>query len=91
MRNQEEKKKKKEKIRYIDDGSTISDMSALDPYAKKKESNPYANYERPLPRWRQIINTYFDTVKIMLLPMLAFMMIIGVSFFLIWLIFSFLA
>ena len=91
MRNQEEKKKKKEKIRYIDDGSTISDMSALDPYAKKKEANPYANYERPLPRWRQIINTYFDTVKIMLSPMLAFMMIIGVSFFLIWLIFSFLA
>ncbi len=91
MRNQEEKKKKKEKIRYIDDGSTISDMSGLDPYGKQKEQSPYANYERPLPRWRQIVNTYFDTVKMMLLPMLAFMLIIALAFFLIWLIFGFLA
>jgi len=60
-----DKKKKKEKIRYIDDGRTISDMSGVHDrmaWAKKGTVSP------PREIWR----TYWNAVKLMFLPMLVF-------------------
>ncbi len=81
-----EKKQKKEKPVYVDDGRSFADMSM---FRKEKEETPTTyQTERPLPRWRQIINTYFESVRMMFLPMLAFMGGIALLFFILWLIFS---
>ncbi len=86
MSNKNEKKQKKEKTVYIDDGRSFADMSAF----RKEASEPKESFgsERPLPRWRQIINTYFESVRMMFLPMLAFMGGIALLFFILWLLFS---
>ena len=86
MRNEKEKKekkKKKEKIVYIDDGSTVCDMSGL-----RQTKRPYTpdihgyntprKRQKPPSRARAIVNTYLDSVKMMILPMLVF---IGLSQF----------
>ncbi len=88
MRKREEKKKKKEKIIYVDDGSTIVDMSALG--GASEGEKPYRDdTQKPLPRWRQILRTYFESMRLMILPMLVFMGLIAVAFFILWLIFQF--
>ncbi len=70
-------KKKKEKIKYIDDGRTIADMSGL--YGKG----------RPAPRkkgsFKEQRKTFFEAMKLMFVPMLITMGIITVAFFLTWL------
>lgn len=95
MRNGKEKKdkKKKDKIIYIDDGSTVFDMSGLRqtkkpfmPDVHGYNSAPKKRQKSP-SRWRAIVRTYFDSVKMMLLPMLVFIGIITVAFFLLWLAF----
>ncbi|MBR3895224.1 MAG: hypothetical protein IKJ35_08800 [Clostridia bacterium] len=84
--------KKKEKIIYIDDGSTVVDMSGLR-QTKKPLTPDVHGYGTPNKRqkqpsrWRSIVGTYFDSMKMMLLPMLAFIGIIAVAFFFLWLIF----
>ncbi len=89
--SKKEKKQKKEKIIYIDDGSTVSDMSAFGS-KKPKDSVPYTDkQDRPLPRWRQILHTYFDSMGMMFLPMLVFMGVIAVIFLILWLFFRFVA
>ena len=70
------KKKKKEKVTYIDDGRTIADMSAFSP--KRKNSA-----EPQLPstfkdRWK----TYWSVVRSMLVPMFITLGILTVLFFL---------
>lgn len=79
------KKQKKEKIVYVDDGSTVVDMSALDSSRGKVAREPVEHSSRP--RWRQIIDTYIESVKMMLLPMLVFMGAITVVFLIVWLLF----
>lgn len=62
-KKKKEKKQKKEKIRYIDDGRTIADMSGVHDrmsWAKKGTSS------RPGDIWR----TYWNAVRMMFLPML---------------------
>ena len=57
--------KKKEKVRYVDDGRTLADMSGL--------SGPRLtrNAGRPAPRAKDVWSTYWNAVKMMFLPMMA--------------------
>ena len=76
-------KKKREKITYIDDGRTIADMS----FTKKgKASSSVKDADKkPVSTWREKWRTYFDSVKIMILPMLITLLLIGAAFGLLWL------
>ena len=76
--------KKKEKIRYIDDGRTIADMSGT------SRANPLlGNSSISSPRGkrrastREVWQTYWVAVKTMFFPMLVVMMIITVAFLLV--------
>lgn len=79
----ENKKPKKEKIIYIDDGSTVVDMSALDESRRiRRKKDPD---ERQRPKVFEHFKTYFQSVKMMILPMLVFIGLISVVFLLLWL------
>ena len=58
-------RKKKEKVTYIDDGRTVADMSGLHT-GPRLSGNPY----RPPLRFRDVWNTYWNAVKMMITPML---------------------
>ena len=89
------KKKKKEK--YYDDGRTIADMSPL--YGKKSESsdgeepeyhgNPglFGSY-RPGHTPKDWVKTYWQTVKLMVVPMLVTMGVISIAFLVLWILLS---
>ena len=87
------KKKKKEKIVYIDDGSTISDMSGV---GRGKGSGgtdrPTGGSDPKLLRPRATLkeqrDTYFAAVKMMILPMFAVIGIITIAFLILWLAFG---
>ena len=59
------KKQKKEKVRYIDDGRTIADMSGVSS-GPRLSSNPY----RPPLKAREVWKTYWGAVKMMFGPMM---------------------
>lgn len=69
-------KKKKEKIIYYDDNSTLADMSRVN---RKGEQQPPRE-----PRVRSTFSekwrTYWSAVKMMVLPMCVVLLIIGVLF-----------
>lgn len=68
------KKKKKERITYIDDGRTIADMSGVSgPRLSRRESMPRSSAR---DRWR----TYKEAVRMMFLPMLVTLAIICIAF-----------
>ena len=74
------KKKKKEKVRYYDDGRTIADMSPLGGSSR-------------LPRLqrstlKEQAKTYLNACKMMLLPMFIVMGAICIIFGILWLLFS---
>ena len=80
-----QKKQKKPKIRYVDDGSTVVDMQPLvdanrRPGQKPRESGAKGTL-------REQIRTYFAAVKLMLVPMLVTLGIIFASFLFTWIIF----
>ena len=89
-------KKKKKKVVYYDDGRTIADMSGL--YGKDDGDSSDSNYrgsyssrpsqglsfQRPGSGIKDQIRTYFNTVKLMLLPMLVTLGIISVTFLILW-------
>lgn len=56
-------KKKKEKIKYVDDGRTIADMSGVFDGMKWTKRGTTSNF-------REIWNTYWSAVKMMFKPML---------------------
>ena len=60
-------KQKKHKVEYVDDGSTVADMSAATP-PKKKSS------------FKEKAHTYFSTVKKMVLPMLVTLLAFTIVF-----------
>jgi len=64
-------KKNKKKVTYIDDGRTIADMSTLGGKPKKK-----AERSTLKDQW----NTYWQTVKMMFVPMLIVLGILAVAF-----------
>ena len=59
-------KKKKEKIRYVDDGRTLADMSGVSA-GPRLGRDPY----RQSPKFKDAWTTYWTAVKMMFLPMLA--------------------
>lgn len=83
-------KKKKEKITYIDDGSTVADMSALG--GKKRSSDGKNGRNGGAPRllpghhstFREQAQTYFDAVRMMFLPMLVVIGILTLVFLILW-------
>ena len=72
-----DKKKKKNKVRYIDDGSTVYDMSGLDGSRKGGGGRKGTAKEQ--------FGTYMKAVKQMIIPMLVTMAIICVVFGLLYL------
>ena len=72
-----DKKQKKEKVRYIDDGRTIADMSALSGVDKR--------YTGPKGTFKDQMRTYWNTVKLMFVPMMVTIGIISLAFFIMWL------
>ncbi len=95
QRRQNKPKKKKEKVVYIDDGSTVADMSGVSGRSRSA-SGPRAHAGRrgkpaPTSRAGQIRQTYFDTMRAMVGPMLITIGGIAVVFFLIWMILGFFA
>ena len=59
------KKKKKEKIVYVDDGRTVADMSGVSSGPRLSR-----NSGRIPPRPKEVLKTYFGAVKMMFTPML---------------------
>lgn len=78
-----QKKSKKKKVIYIDDGSTIADMSGVSRGGKssqKKEKNSSA-YRAP---FKQQLKTFTDAQKAMLLPMLAVLGLLALAFLIVY-------
>ena len=65
-------KKKKEKVRYIDDGRTIADMSGISGVDKR--------YVGPNGTLKEQARTYWNTVKMMFIPMMVTIGIICVVY-----------
>lgn len=74
-----EKKKKKDKVTYIDDGRTIADMSGFGFGGYANNNNRSRSSARD--KWR----TYWEAVKMMFVPMLVALGIISVAFLLLYL------
>ena len=71
------KKKKKPKVKYIDDGRTIADMSGI--------RGVYKRYTGPKGGFKEQATTYWNTVKLMFKPMMVTIGIISLAFFIMWL------
>ena len=76
------KKKKKEKVIYYDDGSTISDMSRVNRTGEPRSPKPQENRAdgmrnvRSTSKWK----TYWQSVRMMLVPMLVVLGVLCVVF-----------
>ena len=75
------KKQEKPKIKYIDDGRTLADMSALRGVDKR--------YTGPKGGFREQARTYWNTVKLMFVPMLIVMCALGIIYMLLYAAFLF--
>ncbi len=97
----QQSKKKKEKIVYIDDGSTVADMSGV---GRRPRPTPQVNRGVPpspgrgrkgrrahATRAGSIWQTYTDTVRAMIGPMLITLGGISAVFLLAWIILGFFA
>ena len=86
-------KKKKEKIVYVDDGSTVADMSGLARRPSRPLPPMHGGRQRPAPTTRagRAWQTYKDAVRAMIGPMLVTIGGISVVFFLMWVILGFFA
>ena len=73
-------KKPKKKVTYIDDGRTIADMSGVDRIGKRPNTKSPERLDRPNSSFKSQWNTYWSTVKMMVLPMLVVIGIICVAF-----------
>ncbi len=82
--NKNEKKEKKEKVKYIDDGRTIADMSSVGGGKKRRNNTPL----RPRASAKEQWQTYWNAVKMMFLPMLVVIGILCVTFLVAYLAFS---
>lgn len=74
-------KKKKEKVKYIDDGRTLSDMSGVRGGFSSRPSGASR------PTFKECFRTYIDAVKMMFVPMLVVLLFICVAFIIMYLIF----
>ena len=71
-------KKKKEKIIYYDDNSTIVDMSSVNRKGEPKKPQPARRQSTARQKWE----TYWAAVKTMFLPMLVVLAILCVLYLL---------
>ena len=78
--------KKKEKIKYVDDGRTIADMSGVHT-GPRLGSNPY----RPPLKFKEVLKTYFAAVKLMFMPMLVVIVGIVIIYMILYAVFFFMA
>ncbi len=69
------KKKDKEKITYVDDNSTIADMSSVNRKGEKREPPPKSTFKQ---KWA----TYLRAVKSMLIPMCIVLIVLCILYFL---------
>ena len=76
------KKKNKEKTIYIDDGSSIADMSGL--YGNSSFGSKKTTSGRS--RFRECFRTYIEAVKMMIKPMLLTIGVITLAFLILYLI-----
>ena len=70
------KKKKKEKIIYIDDGSTIADMSGV----KRGIRLPQRSPGRPRASFSEQWQTYLAALKLMITPMCVVIVGMGIIY-----------
>jgi hypothetical protein len=87
-------KKKKEKIVYIDDGSTVADMSGVKGNVPlRRPVRPAYEKRKPEPTTRmgQAWQTYKAAVRAMIGPMLVTLGAVSALFFFIWIILGFFA
>ena len=83
------KKKKKEKITYIDDGRTIADMSGtsrMGAFGTRPSSTSGRGKKRST--FKEQRTPYFQAVKMMFIPMLCVIGLICVAFLFMWLFFE---
>ena len=80
MKNTKDKSEKS-KEKYVDDGSTIVDMSALDNYGFRAHGGSKSTF-------KEKFKTYIDTVKLMIIPMLVTIGIITAAYLLLYLLLS---
>ena len=72
-------KKKKEKIIYYDDNSTIIDMSSVNKKGEKQAPPPPRVKSTAREKWA----TYWNSMKMMFLPMCMVLAVIGILYILI--------
>lgn len=77
----DQNKKEKKKAVYVDDGSTIADMSGISRPKKEKRSA-----STPRASFKEQFRTYTDAVKMMFLPMLVVLGIIALAFLIVYII-----
>ena len=75
-------KKKKEKIIYYDDNSTIIDMSCVNKKGEKQPSRPPKKQSTAKEKW----DTYWAAARMMVIPMCIALLVIGMLFGLLYLI-----
>ena len=93
-KHEKQPKKKKEKIIYVDDGSTLADMSGLrgnTPLRRPLQPSYGKQKREPTTRAGAIWQTYIAAVRTMIGPMLVVLGGVSVIFFLIWVILGFFA
>lgn len=71
-----DKKKKKEKVKYIDDGRSLADMSAFRGGQKTDDKG----FVRPPSTFKDKWETYWSAVRSMLIPMFITLGVITVIF-----------
>ena len=76
--------KKKDKITYVDDGRTLADMSNVRRGIWESSRSGSRPYSTAKDKW----NTYWSAVKMMFLPMLAFIGVLVVIYIILFIIFS---
>ena len=85
--NKKNQKKKREKIIWIDDGSTVADMSGVGRGLGGNRPNkpkPATKKGKPMNRFQECAATYFGAVKMMFVPMLVVLGIICLVFLILW-------
>jgi len=79
----ERDKKKKEKVIYYDDGSTVADMSNFS--SKKPKA---LKEETPRHGFKAKMQTFFGAMRLMLVPLVAMVCALGLMYAIIYLLFS---
>ena len=79
--SKKQKKSKKQRVIYIDDGSSVADMSGT---VKSPRGKSDKRSSAPRSTFRECFQTYTDAVRMMFLPMLAVLGIMALAFIIIY-------